>query len=279
MASAITTTNHDEIRQWVEARGGCPAHVKGSGNRREPGVLRIDYPGYSGGSSLEKISWNAFFDAFDANDLAFLYQDRKNSRFSKLVRRSNGGSGSRASASTTRGRKAKGSARASSREEKPVNALDLLEQQHRQVEGLFKELKKARTVPQKRRLCGELAKALAVHTKLEETIFYPAVFGDETEETLRESVEEHLVAKRILADLLKMAPSDPQFMGKVSVLEEVVRHHVEEEENELFPQVRKECGDDLEVLGASLQKRNRELMKDEPARNLPKETRSAVVQF
>jgi hemerythrin superfamily protein len=160
-----------------------------------------------------------------------------------------------------------------------VNALDLLEQQHRQVEGLFKELKKARTVPQKRRLCGELAKALAVHTKLEETIFYPAVFGDETEETLRESVEEHLVAKRILADLLKMEPSDPQFMGKVSVLEEVVRHHVEEEENELFPQVRKECGDDLEVLGASLQKRNRELMKDEPVRNLPKETRSAVVQF
>src|SRR3954470_13418577 len=91
MASASTTTDHDVIRSWVEARGGCPAHVKGSGSRRDPGLLRIDYPGYSGGTSLEKISWDAFFDAFEANHLAFLYQDRKNSRFSKLVHRNGNG--------------------------------------------------------------------------------------------------------------------------------------------------------------------------------------------
>jgi len=140
-------------------------------------------------------------------------------------------------------------------------------------------MKSARTQPQKRRILGELARALGAHTKIEETLFYPAVFGEQTEETLRESVEEHLVAKRILADLLKMAPSDPQFMGKVSVLEEAVHHHVEEEENELFPLVRKQGSEDLAVLGACLQKRYKELMKDDPARAVPKETRAAVVQF
>src|SRR3954470_20480674 len=105
MASASTTTDHDVIRSWVEARGGCPAHVKGSGTRRDPGILRIDYPGFSGGTSLEKISWDAFFDAFDENQLAFLYQDKKGSRFSKLVHR-NGASHDGGSQRTS-GRQAK----------------------------------------------------------------------------------------------------------------------------------------------------------------------------
>lgn len=290
MASASSTTNHETIRSWVEARGGCPAHVKGSGTRDDPGILRIDYPGFSGGRSLEKISWDTFFDAFDANRLAFLYQDRKGSRFSKLVRR-NGESDERGGTGGARARGARGtggargggrrgkSRKTASRNGEGVNALDFLEQQHREVEQLFAEMKSGRTQPQRRRILGELAKALAIHTKLEETLFYPAVFGEKTEKTLRESVEEHLVAKRLLTDLQKMPLSDPQFMGKIAVLEEVVRHHVEEEENELFPKVRKEGHEDLEVLGGCLEKRYRELMKEEPARNLPKETRSAVVQF
>jgi len=88
MATAKRTTDHEEIRRWVEARGGCPAHVKDSGNDEDdPGILRIDYPGYSGQQSLETISWDEFFDAFDENNLAFLYQDEKDSRFSKFVRR------------------------------------------------------------------------------------------------------------------------------------------------------------------------------------------------
>jgi hypothetical protein len=80
-----TTTNHDEIRRWVEERGGHPAKVKGTE------VLRIDYPGFSGEESLEEISWDEFFPEFDKNDLAFLYQEKtkdgKQSRFSKLVNR------------------------------------------------------------------------------------------------------------------------------------------------------------------------------------------------
>ena len=65
----------------MEARGGHPARVK------RTGILRIDYPGYSGAKTLERIDWDEWFDAFDKNKLAFLYQDKRNSRFSKLVER------------------------------------------------------------------------------------------------------------------------------------------------------------------------------------------------
>lgn len=85
--SAKTTTNHDTIRKWVEDRGGHPACVKGTGSKKDPGVLRIDYPGYSGDDKLEQITWDEFFDAFEDNKLAFLYQDERNSRFSKLIDR------------------------------------------------------------------------------------------------------------------------------------------------------------------------------------------------
>src|SRR5690606_21874391 len=89
MAQAKATIDHDAIKEWVEERGGCPAQVKGSGSTDNPGILRIDYPGYGGKQSLEKISWDAFFDAFEDNELAFLYQDDGKSRFSKLVSREN----------------------------------------------------------------------------------------------------------------------------------------------------------------------------------------------
>ena len=91
MSTSKTTTNHNEIQRWVEERGGHPARVKGTENKKSAGVLRIDYPGYSGEESLEPITWDEFFDGFDENDLAFLYQDKtadgKQSRFSKLVSR------------------------------------------------------------------------------------------------------------------------------------------------------------------------------------------------
>ncbi|HKR15059.1 MAG TPA: hypothetical protein VJT15_23540 [Pyrinomonadaceae bacterium] len=85
------TTNHKEIQQWVEERGGHPARVKGTEKGKTSGVLRIDYPGFSGEERLEEISWEEFFEGFEENELAFLYQDEtkdgKMSRFSKLVDR------------------------------------------------------------------------------------------------------------------------------------------------------------------------------------------------
>lgn len=81
------TTDHREIRRWIEERDGQPATVISTEKNGSPGILRVDYPGYSGEDTLERISWEAFFEAFDKNKLAFLYQDDKDSRFSKFIDR------------------------------------------------------------------------------------------------------------------------------------------------------------------------------------------------
>ncbi|MCF0050679.1 hypothetical protein LXM25_11460 [Dyadobacter sp. LJ53] len=85
-----TTTNHDEIRAWVEQRGGKPATVKGTNKKKsDAGILRIDFPGYSGDDTLEEISWDEFFQKFDEGNLQFLHQtetaDGKESRFNKFI--------------------------------------------------------------------------------------------------------------------------------------------------------------------------------------------------
>ncbi len=85
------TTDHEQIKQWVEERNGHPARVKGTNKGDSSGVLRIDYPGYSGQETLEPITWEEFFEGFEENKLAFLYQeetkDGSESRFSKLIDR------------------------------------------------------------------------------------------------------------------------------------------------------------------------------------------------
>jgi hypothetical protein len=70
---AITTTDHDEIRRWVEAKEGYPAVVDESGPEYEPGQLRIDYAGYDGEEKLRRITWEEFFERFDRHNLAFFY--------------------------------------------------------------------------------------------------------------------------------------------------------------------------------------------------------------
>jgi hypothetical protein len=86
-----TTTDHEAIRKWAEARGGKPAHVKRTGSKNDVGLLRIDFPGYSGEGSLEEISWDEFFKKFDENNLALVYQENtaggEKSNFNKLVSR------------------------------------------------------------------------------------------------------------------------------------------------------------------------------------------------
>lgn len=89
--SSKATTDHDVIKKWVEERGGSPATVKGTEQGDEAGVLRIDFPGYSGQDRLEHISWDEFFTKFDDKKLAFLFQEEtsegKESRFFKFVSR------------------------------------------------------------------------------------------------------------------------------------------------------------------------------------------------
>ena len=89
MSSALQTTDHATIRRWAEARGGRPARVKATGGRDDPGLLRLDFGEPE--PELEAISWEEFFDKFDASHLALLYQDEPNSRFNKLIDRESGG--------------------------------------------------------------------------------------------------------------------------------------------------------------------------------------------
>jgi len=88
------TTDHEEIKSWVEERDGRPARVKATADGSGGGLLRIDYPGFSGKDTLETITWDEFFTAFEENGLAFLYQeetkDGSESRFSKLIARESG---------------------------------------------------------------------------------------------------------------------------------------------------------------------------------------------
>jgi hypothetical protein len=89
--SSKVTIDHDEIRRWVEEREGRPATVKSTGSARNPGLLRIDFPGGAGEESLEPISWEDFFEKFEEKELAFIYQDTlksgEESRFFKFIRR------------------------------------------------------------------------------------------------------------------------------------------------------------------------------------------------
>ena len=92
MASAHPLTDHEEIRTWAEERGAKPACVKGTGGKDDTGMIRLDCPGYSGADTLQHISWDEWFDAFDENELALLVQDETasgdTSNFNKLVSRS-----------------------------------------------------------------------------------------------------------------------------------------------------------------------------------------------
>jgi len=93
MSSAHPLTDHDEIRRWAEERDAKPSCVKGTGGKGDVGMIRLDFPGYSGEQSLREISWDEWFEKFDEGDLALLVQDEtasgEKSNFNKLVKREN----------------------------------------------------------------------------------------------------------------------------------------------------------------------------------------------
>jgi hemerythrin superfamily protein len=159
-----------------------------------------------------------------------------------------------------------------------MNAIDLLKKQHREVEQLFEEFEAAgeNAAKTKERLCRKISDQLAVHAEIEEKLFYPEAKQENTEEILRESVEEHLAMKRILADLIEKGTGDEQFEARMTVLKEQVEHHVEEEEKELFPKVRKSCSrEELEDLGTRMETLAQELMEEgEPSQSIPGQTDS-----
>jgi hemerythrin-like domain-containing protein len=161
-----------------------------------------------------------------------------------------------------------------------VDAIKLLTKQHREVEKLFEQFEQASDGAKKTRLqlCQKIGDALAVHATIEEKIFYPATKAARTEELLKEAVEEHLSAKRIIADLVRRDELDEQTDAKMSVLKEQIEHHVEEEEKELFPKARRLLdAERLEDLGEEMEQLATELMQQgEPRRQVPDETGDAA---
>lgn len=146
--------------------------------------------------------------------------------------------------------------------QKPIN---LLKQDHDEVKKLFKQFEEAKTPAQKEKIAREAIMELKIHATLEEEMFYPEVrdfLGDEEDmiDLVDEALEEHHVAKLLMEELDQMHPEDERFEAKFLVLAESVKHHMEEEETELFPKAKKsEVNDD--DLGEEIQARKKELQK------------------
>jgi hypothetical protein len=99
VSTSETLTDHQRIKQWAETRKAKPACVRGTGGKNDTGMIRLDFPGYSGSDSLEEITWDEWFSQFDENNLALVVQEKtadgQRSNFNKLVSRDGQGSESR----------------------------------------------------------------------------------------------------------------------------------------------------------------------------------------
>ena len=144
---------------------------------------------------------------------------------------------------------------------KSVDAIALLKADHRQVAKWFAEFDKARAGNRREKLAAQICAALRVHTKIEEEIFYPAFIAATGDKPLHhEAVVEHAGAKKLIGEIESSDSRDDYFEAKVTVLSEMIKHHVKEEEQPggMFAKARK-SGMDLRALGATLAERKRAL--------------------
>ena len=128
-----------------------------------------------------------------------------------------------------------------------MKATMLLKRQHREVEKLFATALKTENGNARRRAMDEIIHALQHHTEIEETTFYPAVREIGTkkaQDMIGEAYEEHHVVKLVLAELPEVNPRADNFEAKMTVLKELVAHHVAEEEQEMFPMAERRLGSD-----------------------------------
>ena len=169
-----------------------------------------------------------------------------------------------------------------------MDAIALLLRDHREVEALFKQFEKLteRATQSKKKLVAKMVRELAIHAAIEEMLFYPAVrvaalkadtrAAEKAADMVLESLEEHHIVKWTLSELEKMDPKDERFDAKVTVLIESVEHHIGEEEDEMFPKVRKalsrtqlnELGDLMERAKLAAPKRPHPRSPDEPPGNV-----------
>ena len=156
-------------------------------------------------------------------------------------------------------------------ENKSKNGLQLLSEDHRKVEGLFAQFEKASGASAKEKIVRQICTELKVHTMIEEEIFYPEINGKVEKDALDEAYVEHDSAKLLVNELVAAEPDESFYDAKVKVLQELIEHHVKEEEKErdnLFQQTRA-ADVDLEALGERLAARKAELMKLAENEGLP----------
>ena len=151
------------------------------------------------------------------------------------------------------------------------DAIALLKADHRAVEALFEDFKKARGAARKAAIVHQICVDLTVHTMIEEEIFYPACRGKIEDSTLDEAYVEHDGAKLMIAELSDAAPNEAFYDAKVKVLSEEIEHHVKEEEMRvegIFAQAR-EAGLDMDALAERMRARKAELLAQFAASGLP----------
>lgn len=147
---------------------------------------------------------------------------------------------------------------------KTMNAAELLRQDHRKVEDLFRQYAELgdNAIKSKQRLAEQIFQELEVHTRLEEDIFYPAARGAAEEklgEVVAEGYEEHHVADVLIAEIRQLDPSDEQFDAKMKVLCENIQHHIEEEEEEMLPDAESALGDQMDSITEQMLSLKKEL--------------------
>ncbi len=164
---------------------------------------------------------------------------------------------------TTASRKStKSSAKSSSGSTRKQDATALLRADHKEVSGLFAAYEKARSTATKRKLVTQICIALAVHAQIEEEIFYPAFKRAlKDKELVPEATVEHATLKHLIGQVEGVEPDGEMYDAKVKVLSEYVKHHVKEEQNEMFPKA-KDSKLDLLALGAQLAERKQQLLLD-----------------
>lgn len=143
-----------------------------------------------------------------------------------------------------------------------TNPIEMLREDHDKVKKLFKEFEESDSEQEKKNLAKKAMFELKVHAIIEEEIFYPAV-REESEEAdlVNEAIEEHHIAKGLIHELETMELDREHYEAKFKVLSESVKHHIEEEESEMFPLVEGEPGSDLENLGQAIKERKQQLME------------------
>ena len=128
-----------------------------------------------------------------------------------------------------------------------MDVTRMLEADHRMVEGLFSQIESAKG-QERAALVDELATALRSHMELEETVVYPKIAPVVGEEDIQEGTTEHELAKKTLQDLLALTPDEPGFGAALDSLKAGIEHHVHDEEDDLFPKVRREGREVIESL-------------------------------